>query len=54
LYEKSRNGTVPDFTGFSSPFEIPEHPDLIIDTNNVALTENIGRISEAIFPRLRI
>lgn len=34
LYKKARNGNIKDFTGISSDFEIPENPDLIVDTSH--------------------
>lgn len=54
LYEMSRIGKVIDFTGVSSPFEVPENPDLVIDTNDVPVEENVRKIYTAIFPLLRI
>jgi adenylylsulfate kinase len=33
LYKKARSGEISNFTGVSSPFEEPNHPDLIIQTN---------------------
>lgn len=32
LYKKARNGEIPNFTGISSPYEIPENPALILPT----------------------
>ena len=32
LYAKARAGTIKDFTGISSPYQEPEHPELKIDT----------------------
>jgi bifunctional enzyme CysN/CysC len=32
LYAKSRAGRLPNFTGIDSPYEAPEHPDLVLDT----------------------
>jgi bifunctional enzyme CysN/CysC len=32
LYRKARRGEIPDFTGIDSPYEVPEHPELRIDT----------------------
>jgi sulfate adenylyltransferase len=32
LYAKARRGEIPDFTGISSPYEVPEDADLRIDT----------------------
>ena len=33
LYEKARNGDIPHFTGISSPYEAPDNPELVIDTD---------------------
>jgi bifunctional enzyme CysN/CysC len=32
LYAKARSGVLHDFTGYDSPYEPPEHPDITIDT----------------------
>jgi bifunctional enzyme CysN/CysC len=32
LYAKARRGELKNFTGISSPYEAPEHPELLIDT----------------------
>ena len=38
LYARARSGELREFTGVSAPYEMPESPDLIIDTatHNVA------------------
>jgi len=33
LYRKALNGEIKDFTGVSAPYEIPQHPELILDTS---------------------
>lgn len=33
LYQKAREGVIKDFTGISSPYEKPLHPDLVLDTD---------------------
>ncbi len=33
LYAKARRGEIPDFTGISSPFEAPEHPEITVHTD---------------------
>lgn len=33
LYRLARVGTIPNFTGVSAPYEIPEQPSLIVDTD---------------------
>ncbi len=34
LYAKARKGEIPEFTGISDPYEVPEHPQLRIDTSD--------------------
>ena len=33
LYKKARIGEIKDYTGIDSPYEIPENPELILDTS---------------------
>lgn len=37
LYAKARQGLIKDFTGISSPYEVPAHPELVVETGNVPL-----------------
>ncbi|MCD8365576.1 MAG: adenylyl-sulfate kinase [Clostridiales bacterium] len=39
LYQKARSGKLDNFTGISSPYEKPEHPDAVIDTSKGTLDE---------------
>jgi adenylyl-sulfate kinase len=39
LYKKARQGEVKDFTGIDSPYEPPENPDVIIDTQDKSVSE---------------
>lgn len=39
LYAKARRGEIPEFTGISDPYEIPEHPELRIDTEGLTPME---------------
>jgi sulfate adenylyltransferase len=32
LYAKAREGIIPEFTGISDPYDLPEHPEIRIDT----------------------
>ncbi len=36
LYKKARRGEIKHFTGISSPYEVPEHPELHIDTTKLS------------------
>lgn len=39
LYKKARAGEIPNFTGISGVYEVPENPDIAIDTENLSLSE---------------
>lgn len=41
IYRKARTGTIKEFTGISSPYEPPENPDLIVDTDRLSLRNSI-------------
>lgn len=34
IYAKARAGIIKNFTGISAPYEIPEHPDMVIHSND--------------------
>ncbi len=44
LYEKARRGEIKNFTGISSPFDIPEKPDFIVNTANTKLEVLVNNI----------
>ena len=44
LYKKARHGEVKDFTGIDSPYEAPENPDIIINTENRTVDECVHMI----------
>jgi sulfate adenylyltransferase len=44
LYAKAREGVIPEFTGISDPYEVPERPELRIDTSNVSPMEAVQEI----------
>ena len=39
LYAKARQGLIPEFTGISDPYEVPERAELSIDTSSVSPME---------------
>jgi len=43
MYGKARSGIIQEFTGVSSPYEIPLNPDIIITTDS-PLEENCEKI----------
>lgn len=44
LYARARRGEIKEFTGISSPYEIPEQPELAIDTDAATVDECVDRI----------
>ncbi|WEG12990.1 adenylyl-sulfate kinase [Pullulanibacillus sp. KACC 23026] len=44
LYKKARAGQIKDFTGIDSPYEAPEHPDLVVDTEKETIEESTAKI----------
>ncbi len=46
MYAKARKGEIKGFTGIDDPFEAPQNPDLLIDTEHESLTESAKKIRE--------
>jgi adenylylsulfate kinase len=44
LYKKARTGKIPEFTGISAPYEEPENPEIIIETDREAIKEGVNKI----------
>jgi adenylylsulfate kinase len=41
LYQRARRGEIPEFTGISAPYEAPERPELVLDTNRQSVEESV-------------
>ena len=48
LYAKARAGEIPDFTGISSPYEVPDDADLVIDTTGRTIEDCLEEVLEVI------
>jgi len=44
LYQKARAGEIPEFTGISAPYEPPENPELVLDTNVQSVRESVAEL----------
>ena len=44
LYQMARKGELDYFTGVTSPYEVPEHPDAVIDTSQHSVEECVDLI----------
>ena len=44
LYEKAFSGEIKEFTGVSDPYEPPENPEVVCDTENETVEESANKI----------
>jgi len=44
MYKKARAGAIKEFTGISAPYEEPEKPEIILETDRLTVAECIGEI----------
>jgi adenylylsulfate kinase len=44
LYQKARAGEIPEFTGISAPYEPPENPELVLDTNGRTVEDSVAEL----------
>jgi adenylylsulfate kinase len=44
IYAKARQGAVKEFTGISSPYEVPENPELVVDTGSHSLESCVNSV----------
>jgi bifunctional enzyme CysN/CysC len=51
LYAKARSGALPSFTGIDSPYEPPEHADLVLDTDGAGPEDLANRVVELLVTR---
>jgi len=51
LYKKARAGEIKNFTGFDSPYETPEHAEIVIPTAEMSPEESANRIVDYLLER---
>ncbi|MCH7732342.1 MAG: adenylyl-sulfate kinase [Candidatus Marinimicrobia bacterium] len=44
LYAKARAGEIKHFTGIDDPYEIPENPEIVVDTSMMTLDDEVDKI----------
>jgi adenylylsulfate kinase len=50
LYQKAREGKIKNFTGIDSPFDHPENPDIILETDKLTIEDSLARCLKYILP----
>ena len=53
LYKAAREGKIAQFTGITSPYEIPEHADVVVDTAEMDVETCVNHILEQLKSLLR-
>lgn len=53
LYKKARAGIIPDFTGVTAPYEVPDDAQLIIDTSQYDVEEATRLIYDSVILLIR-
>jgi sulfate adenylyltransferase len=51
LYQRARAGSLPEFTGISDPYDVPDDADVTIDTSRVTVAEAVDRLMAALETR---
>ena len=51
LYTKARQGKILEFTGVSSPYEAPNNPELVLETNALSVSECLDKLISYILER---
>lgn len=52
LYRKARLGEIAEFTGVSAPYEVPEHPDITIDTRVLSVASSVQTLIDFVVAKL--
>ncbi len=51
LYKKARAGEIPFFTGIGSPYEAPEQPELVVNTQEQSLEDSVCSVINLLVQR---
>jgi len=46
LYRRARSGEIAEFTGVTAPYEMPESPELTIDTDRLSIDQSVAAVLE--------
>jgi adenylylsulfate kinase len=48
MYKKAREGIIKDFTGIDAPYEEPENPEAIVDTDKETVEESVDKVLDVL------
>ena len=44
LYKRARAGEIKNYTGIDPPYEVPDNPELVVNTDNESLEESVSKV----------
>ncbi|HVI88063.1 MAG TPA: adenylyl-sulfate kinase [Dongiaceae bacterium] len=53
LYQRARKGEIPEFTGISAPYEPPEEPNLVVDTQHLTIDACVAAVIDYVEKNFR-
>ena len=54
LYARAERGEIKEFTGVSSPYDAPAHPEIELRTDQLSAVQAVDRLLEFLVPRLEL
>jgi adenylylsulfate kinase len=51
MYKKARAGLIKEFTGISSPYEVPESPEVSLNTEDQSVAESVEAVIRVLVDR---
>lgn len=54
LYAKARAGEIKNFTGIDSPFEVPEKPEISVNTDRDTIEQNVQQVLDYLLPKITL
>jgi len=53
LYKKARKSEIENFTGISSPYEVPKNPYITVSTTGKSIKETANELLTAVLPKIK-
>ncbi len=54
LYRKARAGQIAEFTGISAPYEAPEMPEIVVDTEKLSADQSVEQLADYVAQRFKV
>ena len=51
LYKKARNQEIKNFTGISAPYEAPENPEIVLDTEQYSIEQCVEQLTSILIEK---